>query len=78
MTNLKHLTTKLTKANVKKIYIHFKYKIYFLHILNGHDVGFHFLIALLKSLRFSRHLLSTGIRSQIFGPRNLILSVQVN
>ena len=40
-----------------------------LQILHGHSVGFYFLIYLLKPSQESLFLISTGICSQIFGPK---------
>ena len=48
---------------------------YVLHILHGHDVIFHDFNAILKSHRFSIHLISFDIRAQILGTKKLILSV---
>ena len=39
------------------------------------DVGFHFFVAILKSLTLSMRLISAMMRSQIFKQRNFILSV---
>ena len=46
----------------------------FLHIIHGHDISFYF-FAILKSLRFSRYLVSSSIISKNFKPSYLIHSV---
>ena len=46
-----------------------------LRSLQGQDVGFHSFIALLNSHRLSSSFISSGISSQILGPRYLIFSV---
>ena len=45
-----------------------------LHNLHGYNIGFHF-IAFLNSLRLSSCFISWGKISQVFGPRNFIISV---
>ena len=48
----------------------------FLHIIHGHDISFYF-FAILKSLRFSRYLVSSSIISKNFKPSYLIHSVSL-